>query len=150
MSDNPQERTEMVREHLYRFRRIPPKQQLFISKRLTPILAGLQGMAPPLPKGAPAEEVAKQEAARIQQFVASLSSIPDDDLAFIMDTTLAFTDRQLANGSWMPVYNDRAKALQFQELELDALFEIVLTALGGSLGPFLSSLQALFGAPTPE
>jgi hypothetical protein len=78
----------------------------------------------------------------------SLADMSDEHCDYIVDTCLLAVSRQQGD-VWVKVYNERAKALQFDDIELADMFQITKHVIEENLGGFFIALRAI-GAGTPS
>ncbi len=130
----------------YRAQKLSAFQQLHVSRKLAGIL----------PKVVPALVAAtgggQDMAALLASFepaAEALAAMPEADVDYVYHTALSAVSRKQGN-AWCPVWNVNAKALQFEDIELETMSRIVFQVLKDSLGPFMQGLLAQAPAASPQ
>lgn len=136
--------TTEVRGKTYRVGRLPAMQQLHVSRRLAPLLAGL---APALPAMARAKGAHEQVAA-VKPFADAFALMSDADAEYVVATCLSVVSRDMVGDgkTWGPLFVNGVNCAD--DLGLDAMLPLVLFVVKASLGPFIDDF--LTSAPAGE
>lgn len=137
----------------YRADKMDAIKQLHLVRKIGPIIAkiapnfsGPQGMESsgtdpvPLPGAQSLSDVIKL----IEPVLDAIHDMDDADVNYILKLTGSVTSREEAPGKWIPIWNQRAGMLQFQDITLQALVQIILTSIQENVGDFLG------GSPLPS
>ena len=127
-------------------------QQLHLSRRLAPIIPkllpaflGLQGVkvgdkfTTDLPKLADA----------LEPFAEEIARMPEADVDYIIGLTMSVVRRK-QGPTWVRIWNDAAKVLQFDDIELPTLIEICVKVIVDNLGPFMAGFAGKIPTADPE
>ncbi len=120
----------------YRTAKLGVFEQLKVSRKLLPVMAGVLGE---LKSGETSFE------AVLPKIAQSISDLSDEDCNAILYPCLAVASRQL-NKNWLPVFDRVNKIIAFDDLDLMDILQIVGKVVGDSLGNFL---QGIPGSGTP-
>lgn len=123
----------------YRAAKLNAFQQLHVSRKLGGVL----------PKIVPAllavtEENGTDVASLLTAFepaAEALAAMPEADVDFVFHTCLSVVSRQ-QGPAWSAIWNQQGKILQFSDIELPQMTEIVFKVLQDSLGPIMAGLIA--------
>ena len=135
-------------------------RQLHVSRRVLPIVTGLvPSLLAQVRKvqekiradGDEATEVdsfGKLLSMNIEMLVPGLTSaaevlagMPDEEFEYIQNACLAQVERERSAGTgWVPIWNNQAKSLQFQDIEGHEILLIVVEVLKQELAPFFLGL----------
>lgn len=128
----------------YRAAPMPTRTQLHVSRRLAPFLTHT------LTAVRSAMESGKLDiASSLTGIAEALSQMSDADCDFIMDSTLALVRREQGDGLWSPIFNAKARTMQFEDIGLSTMLKITAEVVQQALGPFLQEIGA-FLMPTQE
>ena len=121
-----------INGNAYRLAKLSVFDQLKVSRKLLPLLAGMVGEL----KGLDGSKAIETLLPSIADAVAGLS---DDDCNAIIYPCLSVTARHHGK-AWMPVFAQGE--LMFDDIDLPAMLKLVAQVIGDSLGSFLP------GSPT--
>lgn len=122
----------------YRAAKLNAFQQLHVSRKLAGVLPKV------LPAILTATEAGSDLTALMNAFgpaAEAIAAMPEIDVDFIYHTSLAVVQRQQGN-SWSNIWNSHAKLLQFGDIDLEQMTQIVFKVLQDSLGNFIQGLLA--------
>ena len=129
----------------YRSRPMPTRTQLHVSRRLAPFLAstlsGIQGAT----TGGQVDF-----AQSVSAIAEALSQISDADCDFILDSTLGLVSRQQSDVNWAPIFNAKAKSMQFDDISLSVMLQITAQVVQQELGPFLQEIAGFLNPQEPS
>lgn len=114
----------------YRTAKLTVFEQLKVSRKLLPVMAGVLNE---LKSG----QASFQSA--LPAIAQSLSSLSDDDCNAILFPCLAVASRQHGK-NWMPVFDRTSEIINFDDLDMMDILQIVGKVVGDSLGNFLQGL----------
>lgn len=114
----------------YRADRLDAKKQFHVARRLTPVLSSLNGAS---------------DAEIFASIASALADMPDEQCDYILDTCLGACLRQQGD-KWVKVYNDRVKALQFDDIDLTAMLQIAQNVIQENLSGFFGALRRIVGS----
>ena len=130
----------------YRTAKLDVFQQLKVSRKLLPVLAGLVSEFSTLK----AQAVAGNSGAVLENILPkiadTLAALPDEDVNAVIHPCLGVVSRQHLK-SWTPVFNQGA--LMFDDIDLFTMLQLVARVVADSLGNFLKELPAS-ETPDPE
>jgi Phage tail assembly chaperone protein, TAC len=124
----------------YRAGKLDAFKQLHVSRKLAGVL----------PKVLPALIAATTEAdggdmvsllSACEPAAEALAAMPEADVDFVFHTCLGVVQRQQGS-AWSAIWNPQGKVLQFSDIDLPQMTEIVFKVLQDSLGPTMAGLIA--------
>lgn len=122
-------------------------EQLHVTRRLAPLLKAYEGLA-----GVLAD--ATDEASSIKALGEAgevLAALPEDDVNYIIKTSLKAVRRQGPGGTGWCSMTSSAGDLMFADMPLPELIQLVFAVLRGSLGDFFGAFPPTFPvAETPK
>lgn len=136
--------------------KMPPRQQFHVMRRLAPLMSAAAGAVMGfLDESKAKEEVFKEIASSIGPLADVISSLPDEQLDYVLDNCLLNVKR-LDGDKWFPIYvaQPRGALRMYQDIDAGAemrlVAEVVKVNLAGFFGPLsdgsASSLSAAEGA----
>lgn len=133
-----------VGEHLYRTRqKLNARQQFHVARRMAPLIGQFVALGPMLNAALSAETM---DQATIEALILSLSGalsrMEDAECDYVLDHCLGVVQRSSGNGGgpvWSDIWNARANALQFQDIELPAMLQITAEVLQENLSSFFAT-----------
>ena len=114
----------------YRAGKLNAKQQLHVSRRLAPLFAA---MAPALKPGVSLADMP------VEPLAEALAGLPDAAVDYVVDTCLSVVQRQ-QGPAWQFVWNKQAQAMQFADIEMPAMLQIVAQVIMENLRGFTAAL----------
>lgn len=143
----------------YRFEPMPVMIQFHVLRRLAPLITRIpqmlkEGVQPPAsPSGSSSEALEKaldnfDMTAIVQPIVDGLSEMNDKDSEFVIRACMKTVRRQVTTEGgrggvgWVPVWNNQAESLQFQDIDLLAMLQLVFKVLMNFAAPFSSVLAS--------
>lgn len=141
----------------YRIGDLDARKQFHVARKLGPIVSALvevmgraARMAPPEPPPAAAGEDAASLPRRwlsassdpigaLQPLIEALSTLPDESVDFILDTTLSAVSRQQPSG-WAPVMS--GGVLMFADLGLAEMVQLAFAVIEDPLSRFFHALPS--------
>lgn len=135
-------------------------QQFHVLRKLGPVIAKIGPsfmMTPPAvtdnPDGSatvkPTGTSLFDNIAMMGPVLEALSEMSETDCDFVLQRCLSVTKREVAR-SWVPVWNEQAKRLQFEDIDLSAMMQITIFVLGDSLAGFSQDGAPIFGVPSQQ
>lgn len=118
--------------HTYEIGKLPLFKQMHVARKLAPLLgtvATIKQMG-----GAGLGGAFEQFAGPIAQTLAKMS---DEEVEQIIGDCLACVRRKIKEIGWMPMWNAQAKSLQYDDIDLPTMLQLVYAVLEGSIGHFL-------------
>lgn len=123
----------------YRAGKLNAFQQLHVSRKLAGVLPKV------LPALLSANEAAGGDVssllAAFEPAAEALAAMPEADVDFVFHTCLSVVSRQQGT-AWSAIWNHQAKLLQFSDIDLAQMTQIVFKILQDSLGNFIQGLTA--------
>lgn len=113
--------------HNYRTRPMDVMVQLFVAKRVAPVISQLSGIV---------QAADGKPDAVVTQMVLRMAELPDDDIGFILDKCMSLVLREQV-GQWVPAWNGNAKRPQFDDLSLADLLQLTGAVFMENLQSFL-------------
>lgn len=130
----------------YRAGKLDVFQQLKVSRKLLPVLAGLVSEISTLKAQAAAGKSAAILEIVLPRIAETLASLPDEDVNAVIHPCLGVVSRQHLK-SWTPVFSQGE--LMFDDIDLFIMLQLVARVVADSLGNFLKELPAS-ATPDPE
>nr|DAL18046.1 MAG TPA_asm: tail assembly chaperone protein [Caudoviricetes sp.] len=128
----------------YRTAKLSVFDQLKVSRKLLPVLAGMLADFQGIKAAAEGGDVYKAMETALPKIADSLAGMSEEDTNAIIFPCLSVVSRQ--NGkSWSPVMSQGA--LMFDDIDLMSMLQMVGRVVGDSLGNFLPALPASETAP---
>ena len=128
----------------YRTAKLSVFDQLKVSRKLLPVLAGMLADFKGIKAAAEGGDVYKAMETALPKIADSLAGMSDEDTNAIIFPCLSVVSRK--NGStWAPVMSQGA--LMFDDIDLMSMLQMVGRLVGDSLGNFLPALPASETAP---
>ena len=128
----------------YRTAKLSVFDQLKVSRKLLPVLAGMLADFQGIKAAAEGGDVYKAMETALPKIADSLAGMSEEDTNAIIFPCLSVVSRQ--NGkSWSPVMSQGE--LMFDDIDLMSMLQIVGRVVGDSLGNFLPALPASETAP---
>lgn len=129
-----------LKGHDYRLSKLGVFDQLKVTRKLLPMLAGMLSNAGEL-KSLQADGVTQA----LPQIADAIAALPDDDVNAIIHPCLAVVARK-HDKAWTPVFSHGE--LMFDDIDLFTMLSLVARVVADSLGNFLHELPAS-ETPTP-
>nr|DAI70274.1 MAG TPA: tail assembly chaperone protein [Bacteriophage sp.] len=128
----------------YRTAKLSVFDQLKVSRKLLPVLAGMLADFQGIKAAAEGGDVYKAMETALPKIADSLSGMSDEDTNAIIFPCLSVVSRKNGN-AWAPVMTQGA--LMFDDIDLMSMLQMVGRVVGDSLGNFLPALPASETAP---
>lgn len=129
----------------YRAAKLDVFQQLKVSRKLLPVLAGLVSEFSTLKAQAVAGNSGAVMESVLPKIADTLAALPDDDVNAVIYPCLGVVSRQHEKG-WVKVFDQGV--LMFDDIDLFTMLQLVARVVADSLGNFLKELPAS-ETPTP-
>lgn len=129
----------------YRAAKLDVFQQLKVSRKLLPVLAGLVSEFSTLKAQAVAGNSGAVVESVLPKIADTLAALPDDDVNAVIYPCLGVVSRQHEKG-WVKVFDQGL--LMFDDIDLFTMLQLVARVVADSLGNFLKELPAS-ETPTP-
>lgn len=130
----------------YRTAKLSVFDQLKVSRKLLPVLAGVLADFQGIKAAAEGGDVYKAMETALPKIADSLAGMSDEDTNAIIFPCLSVVSRQNGKG-WSPVMAQGT--LMFDDIDLMSMLQMVGRVVGDSLGNFLPALPASETAPPP-
>jgi hypothetical protein len=134
--------------HDYRSDPLDALTQFHVSRRLSPVVLAL---APLIGLGATVQELSSvitadigQNLRILQPAIEAVAKMPDEDVNYVISKTMARVYRAIKNpstgavDSWIPVWSPTAGVLQYEDIGMVEMIQIVWNVLRESLSGFFS------------
>jgi hypothetical protein len=115
----------------YRSAKMNAFQQFHVARKLGPIFAKLGPNAIRTDPDASLIDM-------LEPVVDALAAMPEEDCNYILFRCLAVVQRGDA-GRWTPIWNENAKRLMFEDIDMSEMIQICMQVLGDNLGPFIAA-----------
>jgi hypothetical protein len=126
----------------YRAEKLDAFKQLHVSRKIAPIVPKL---LPMFLKFAESGDAMKADltgmAQAFEPLAQALADMPDADCEYVFNACLGVVARN-QQGNWASVWNQNAKSLMFDDIDLGQMTQIAVKVIWDSLGPFISGLLA--------
>lgn len=129
----------------YRAAKLDVFQQLKVSRKLLPVLAGLVSEFSTLKAQAVAGNSGAVVESVLPKIADTLAALPDDDVNAVIYPCMGVVSRQHEKG-WVKVFDQGV--LMFDDIDLFTMLQLVARVVADSLGNFLKELPAS-ETPTP-
>lgn len=134
-----------VNGRLYRALRMPPREQLHVFRRLSP-LVGSMGMAVLglLDDDKPKEQVILEMASQVGPMAEVLSQMADAQVDYVMDACLTRVERMDTDEKWHPIYVPGGRGIvpmYAVDVDLGAEMRLVAEVIKLNLMPFFVQLS---------
>ncbi|MEI2267155.1 phage tail assembly chaperone [Erwinia sp. CGal63] len=137
-----------IDEKSFRIAKLDVFQQLKVSRKLLPLLAGLLSEIQTVKSAAAAGDYFQVLEKALPAIAHSLAEMSEEDTNAILHPCLAVVSRQQAK-SWVPIFSQGV--LMFDDLDLITMLRLVLRVVEDSLGGFLPELPvSKHAAPTAD
>ncbi|EPJ5863781.1 MULTISPECIES: phage tail assembly chaperone [Klebsiella/Raoultella group] len=123
----------------YRAAKLDVFQQLKVSRKLLPVLAGLVSEFSMLKAQAVAGNSGAVMESVLPKIADTLAALPDDDVNAVIYPCLGVVSRQHEKG-WVKVFDQGV--LMFDDIDLFTMLQLVARVVADSLGNFLKELPA--------
>lgn len=146
-----------VGPHKYRAGKLDAKRQLHVMRRLAPLVMPL------IKSGAIAQAATGKKSAEgkdqlghmsnldllgmAEAVTQGLSTLPDADLDFVVDTCLSVVEREQTGGGWARMMT--GDQLQFVDLDMVSMLSITWRVIQHNLSGFFATLPQGFGGQSP-
>jgi len=121
----------------FRIAKLDVFQQLKVSRKLLPLLAGLLADINTVKSAAAAGDYFQVLEKALPAIAQSLANMSEEDTNAILHPCLAVVSRQQGKG-WVPIFSQGV--LMFDDLDLPTMLRLVLRVVEDSLGDFLPEL----------
>lgn len=128
----------------YRTAKLSVFDQLKVSRKLLPVLAGMLADFQGIKAAAEGGDVYKAMETALPKIADSLAGMSEEDTNAIIFPCLSVVSRQTGKG-WSPVMAQGT--LMFDDIDLMSMLQMVGRVVGDSLGNFLPALPASETAP---
>ncbi|CAM3714001.1 hypothetical protein BS639_17190 [Rouxiella silvae] len=126
-----------IKDQQYRTAKLSVFDQLKVSRKLLPVLSGLLGDFHGIKAAADGGDVYKAMETALPKIAESLASMSEEDTNAIIFPCLKVVSRKHLK-SWVPVFSE--DSLNFDDIELMDMLQLVARVVGDSLGNFFSGL----------
>lgn len=114
----------------YTSSRLDAKKQFHLARRLGPVLAKIPGVS----EGQIFEVIAEE-----------IAGMSDENCDYILDNCLAVVKRRQGGDTWVPVFNQRANRMQFDDIDMPTMLQIARHVLEENLSSFFGGKLGLDG-----
>lgn len=121
----------------YRTAKLTVFDQLKVSRKLLPVLAGMMGDFQTIKASAEGGDIYKSLETALPKIADALADMSEEDTNAIIFPCLSVVSRHHGKG-WTPVFGQGV--LQFDDIDLFSMLQIVGRVVGDSLGNFLPEL----------
>lgn len=130
----------------YRLAKLSVFEQLKVSRKLLPLLAGLLSDIDGIKSAAAEGNLYHALEKTLPTVAQSLADMSEEDTNAILHPCLSVVSRQQGKG-WAAIFSQGS--LMFDDLDLMTLLQLVTRVVGDSLGSFLPELPASLTAARP-
>lgn len=120
-----------VGDFSYRSGKLSAFVQFHVARKLGPILAKLGPRLGPTEKATTMMDL-------LEPAVDALAEMPEADCDYVLHRCLAVVQRQVGT-AWQNVWNDGAKRMMFEDIDLSSMIQIAMQVLGDNLGNFIGA-----------
>ena len=129
-----------IKGHDYRVAKLSVFDQLKVSRKLLPVLAGLFGDFEKLKAAAGKATLLLDSIETVLPKIAQVAAdMSDEDVNAVLHPCLAVVSRQ-SGKNWAPIF--RSGELMFDDIDLMSMLQIAGRVVGDSLGNFLPAAPA--------
>jgi len=124
----------------YRTAKLSVFDQLKVSRKLLPVLAGMLADFQSLRAASQGGDMARAMETVLPKIADAVASMSDDDTNAVIHPCLAVVSRRHGKDAWVPVFSDGE--LAFDDIDLMSMLQLVGRVVGDSLGNFLPASPA--------
>lgn len=124
----------------YRTAKLSVFDQLKVSRKLLPVLAGMLADFQSLREASQGGDMARAMETVLPKIADAVASMSDDDTNAVVHPCLAVVSRRHGKDAWVPVFSDGE--LAFDDIDLMSMLQLVGRVVGDSLGNFLPASPA--------
>ncbi|WP_414162884.1 phage tail assembly chaperone [Superficieibacter sp. BNK-5] len=124
----------------YRTEKLSVFDQLKVSRKLLPVLAGMLADFQSLRAASQGGDMARAMETVLPKIADAVASMSDDDTNAVIHPCLAVVSRRHGKDAWVPVFSDGE--LAFDDIDLMSMLQLVGRVVGDSLGNFLPASPA--------
>lgn len=118
-----------IGDNQYRSGRMNAFQQFHVARKLGPVLAKI---------GPAIMQASDQDwLARLEPLVEAMAAMPEEDCNYILTRCLAVVSR-FQGAAWAQVWNEPAKRLMFEDIDMSVMIQIAIQVLGDNLSNFFT------------
>lgn len=143
-----------IKGHAYRVAKLGVFDQLKVTRKLLPVLAGLMADFGSVRQLLPAGDLTDNADAFapvlekvLPRIAEQISALSDDDTRAIIQPCLVVVSRQHMN-AWVPVFSQ--DMLAFDDIDLFVMLQLVARVVADSLGNFLQELSTSLTPVPPQ
>lgn len=133
-----------IKGEQYQIGKLTVFEQLKVSRKLLPVLAGMMADFQGIKDAAEGGEMYKALETALPKIADALADMSEEDTNAIIHPCLKVVSRQHGKG-WVPVFSQGE--LSFDDIDLFSMLQIVGRVVGDSLGNFLPAAPASETAP---
>lgn len=124
----------------YRTAKLSVFDQLKVSRKLLPVLAGMLADFQSLRAASQGGDMARAMETVLPKIADAVASMSDDDTNAVIHPCLGVVSRRHGKDAWVPVFSDGE--LAFDDIDLMSMLQLVGRVVGDSLGNFLPASPA--------
>lgn len=135
-----------VTGHRYKAGNLPALQQVYVIRRIGPIITSIIEALSNLPKpeGPINQNVSIEGLMKmIEPIMTAFAKLSDEDAKFIIDTSLALVMREQDNGGWARIWEPRAGSVMFQDIEGIQMLAITSFVLRDTFARFSAAVPQM-------
>ena len=139
-----------IKDVQYQAKKMPPRQQFHVMRRLTPLLTAAGPLLLDLlDSEKPKDEVLTNIAGVLGPISVMLAGMRDDDLDYVLDACMLVIERLDVDNRWHPIAIAGPRGVQRMYQDIDAVMELRLTAeaLKVNLSGFFGQLSDEVASP---
>jgi hypothetical protein len=135
-----------IKEVRYQTHKMDVFKQAQVMRKLLPIVASLAGLSKlrPAAPGQPLDPEMLKES--FEPIANALSGLSDETFQYILESCVKVVKRSDGD-RWVNLWNEQAKALQYQDLDLMTLIQIMSQVISENLGGFFPAGPSSLAAP---
>jgi hypothetical protein len=140
--------------HLYSSAKMDARTQLHVSRRIAPLFAEFAAVMTSTEEDDPQTSVLSAMGGQdLKQLAEALAKMSDSDVDYVINACLKLVRRanRTVSGevsSWSAVWNEAAQRLQFEDITLPQMMEVVQTVIMEELGGFFDVAPLSSQAPS--
>ncbi len=124
----------------YRTAKLSVFDQLKVSRKLLPVLAGMLADFQSLRAASQGGDMARAMETVLPKIADAVAGMSEEDTNAVIHPCLAVVSRRHGKNAWVPVFSDGE--LAFDDIDLMSMLQLVGRVVGDSLGNFLPASPA--------
>lgn len=127
-----------INEKTYRVGKLSALKQFHVSRKIAPLLPPLVSLwVDALKAEKPLQDSLAEVAALATPVLEILSTLPDEQLEYVIGECMAVVTRRDANAAF-PVWSAAVRAPMYEDIDMAVMLQLTARVIADSLGPFIN------------